>query len=186
MARTPRRRREPRPVLTPEEHALFLEAVEGTTPLPARDRAPLAPATPRPTPVATTRAMREADPPPARPISAESAGEIVSGRGAGVSHAQIAELRAGRIRPEDTLDLHGKNAAEAEVSLRRFLVDAARLHRRCVLIVHGRGLHSEGVAILRDLVISSLLGSLSGLVHSFATAHAKDGGPGATYVVIRA
>src|SRR5688572_1710720 len=147
MARTPRRRREPRPVLTPEEHALFLEAIEGTTPLPARDRTPLAPPTPRPVPVASTRAMRDIEPPPSRPITAESAGEFVSGRGAGVSHAQIAELRAGRIRPEDTIDLHGKNAADAEAALRRFLVDAQRLHRRCVLIVHGRGLHSDGVAI---------------------------------------
>src|SRR5215207_2717242 len=100
MARTPRPRRERRPVLTPEEHALFLEAIEGTTPLPARDRAPLAPATPRPAPVSSTRAMRDAEPPPVLPLTAESAGEFVSGRGAGVSRAQIAELRGGRVRPE--------------------------------------------------------------------------------------
>jgi DNA-nicking Smr family endonuclease len=185
MARTPKHRREPRQVLTPEEHALFLDAVSGAVPLSPRERQPLAPlAQPPTTPLA--RVLREPVLPPTSPLTVDSAGEIVSGRTAGVSHAQLAELRAGRIRPEDTIDLHGKNAVDAEAALRRFLVEAAHLRRRCVLVVHGRGLHSGGVAILRDMTIANLTGALSGLVHSFATAHARDGGPGATYVVIRA
>jgi DNA-nicking Smr family endonuclease len=187
MARTPKPRREPRPVLTPEERAMFMDAVAGAVPL--GDRVPLAPATPPRPPVeapTTPRALREAEPPPVVKLAIESAGEVVTARGPGVSHAQVAELRAGRVRPEETLDLHGMTAVPAEVALRRFLVDAARLHRRCVLVVHGRGLHSGGVAVLRDMVVSSLVGPLSGLVHSFATAHARDGGPGATYVVVRA
>jgi DNA-nicking Smr family endonuclease len=186
MARSPKPRREPRPVLTPEEQDLFMDAVAGAVPL--GDRVPLAPPAPRLSATAASAppALREAEPPPVAKLSVESAGEIVTARAPGVSHAQIAELRAGRVRVEDTLDLHGMTAAPAEAALRRFLVDAARLHRRCVLVVHGRGLHSGGVAVLRDLVIASLVGPLSGLVHSFATAHARDGGPGATYVVVRA
>jgi DNA-nicking Smr family endonuclease len=183
MARTPRSRREPRSLLTPEEQALFLEAVAGSVPL-SGDRTPLAPPPPRPLPIPAA-VMREPELPATVALTVDSSGETMSARAAGVSLAQLSELRAGRVRPEATLDLHGKNAVDAEAALRRFLVDAARHHRRCVLVIHGRGLHSGGLAILRDVVVSSLVGPLSGLVHSAATAAARDGGPGATYVLLR-
>ena len=55
--------------------------------------------------------------------------------------------------------------------------------RRCVLIIHGRGLHSEHGAPLREAVLAELLGPLSGFVHALATAAPADGGEGATYLV---
>src|SRR5262249_5374377 len=98
---------------------------------------------------------------------------------------QVAELRRGQLRPEASLDLHGKTVDEADQALRRFLSDSARVRRRCVLVIHGRGLHSGGPAVLRDMVIGALVGPLSGFVHCLATAAPPDGGAGATYVMVR-
>jgi DNA-nicking Smr family endonuclease len=89
------------------------------------------------------------------------------------------------VRPEASLDLHGKTVDEADAALRRFLAESARLRRRCVLVIHGRGLHSDGVAVLRDSVIDALTGALSGYVHCLSAAAPADGGAGATYVMVR-
>lgn len=164
--------------MTPEERDLFLESITGTVPLRARDRV-RQPVVPTGAPVL----VRELPSPVA--LTVEGDGERISGRAPGVNRVQIAELRAGRLRPEATLDLHGQTAAAAEVSLRGFLLDAAGLRQRCVLVIHGRGLHSDGVAVLRDTVFSALVGTMSGLVHAFASAAPPDGGAGATYVMVR-
>jgi DNA-nicking Smr family endonuclease len=163
-----------------DDEDVFRAAVAGARPLgeDRRDRV-------RVTAPAASPAARRAELPAPVALSVEGDGVMISARAPGVSRAQLAELRGGRVRPEATLDLHGKTAREADAALRRFLLDAAQLRRRCVLVVHGRGLHSEGVAVLRDGVICALVGDLSGLVHAFATAARGDGGAGATYVMPR-
>jgi DNA-nicking Smr family endonuclease len=69
--------------------------------------------------------------------------------------------------------------------LRQFLVDSKRIGRRRVLVIHGKGIHSDHGAPLRDAVLGELLGAASGLVHALASAAPTDGGEGATYVMIR-
>jgi len=69
--------------------------------------------------------------------------------------------------------------------LRTFLVEANRIGRRCVLLVHGKGTHSEHGAPLREAVLGQLLGECSGFVHAMSTAAPTDGGEGATYVMLR-
>lgn len=168
-----------RPEVPPEEQALFLEAVADAVPLEGdRERVRLE-RVPSPRPP-----RRRALPAPVA-LTVEGDGVVITARAPGVNRREVGELRAGRVRPEDTLDLHGHTAAAAEARLREFLVDAAALRRRCVLVVHGRGNHSGGVAVLRDTVIASLVGDLSGLVHAFATAARSDGADGATYVMVR-
>ena len=170
--------RPPRPRVSPEDEALFIEAAAGVTPLAARDRVRLDP--PRGAVVARPEPL-----PPAAALTVESEDGLVSGRAAGVNRAQLAALRAGKVRPEATLDLHGQSVAEAEPALARFLLESARLRRRCVLVVHGQGLHSGGLAVLRDQVVADLTGRASGLVHAFSPAAPSDGGRGATYVMLR-
>lgn len=157
---------------------MFIEAAAGVTPLAARDRVRLEP--PR------NQILPRREPlPPTAALTVEGDDGLVTGRAGGVNRAQVALLRGGQVRPEVTLDLHGKSGAEAEPALDQFLVEAARQRRRCVLIVHGQGLHSGGVAILRDLVVAALVGRASGLIHAFAPAAPSDGGRGATYVMLR-
>lgn len=165
-----------RPVISPEDQALFLAAIEGATPLAGRDRV----AVPRPAP----SLVRVVEPPPTVKLTVEGDSRSYTARGPGVSRAQVNELRNGKVRVEETLDLHGMTIEVGLARLREFVASAAQL-RRCVLIVHGRGLHSEHGAPLREAVLSELLGPLSGFVHALATAAPADGGEGATYLALR-
>jgi DNA-nicking Smr family endonuclease len=166
-----------KPALTPEEQAEFLAAIGGTTPLDGRDRVP-----PPPPPKAV---IKPAVLPAEVKLAVEGDASRYAARGPGVSRAQIDELRAGKLRVEDTLDLHGLATEPGRAALRQFTVEAARVGRRCVLIVHGKGTHSEVGAVLREAVLHELLGPLSGLVHALASAAPRDGGEGATYVMLR-
>ncbi|HWU88975.1 MAG TPA: Smr/MutS family protein, partial [Kofleriaceae bacterium] len=94
-----------------------------------------------------------------------------------------AALRDGKVHVEETLDLHGETVESGLGRLRTFLAGARG--RRCVLIVHGRGVHSEHGAPLREAVLTELLGPLSGLVHALATAAPAHGGEGATCLMLR-
>ena len=162
-----------RPILAPEDEAMFREAMGDVTPLGARDRVP-APKTP---PAVTKVAVL----PPEAKLTVDGDGHRYAARAPGVSHAQIAELRAGKVHPTATLDLHGTFVAPATQQLRQFMIESQRTGHRCVLIVHGRGLHSEQGAPLREAVLAELLGPISGLIHAFAV----DANAGATYVMLK-
>lgn len=162
---------------------MFLDAINGTVALSDSARA-LAPA-PQPPPRAQ---VTDRGPPPPAKLHIEVEGERYRARSAGVSKAQVAELAAGKRHVAATLDLHGKNALDAAEAIRAFL--GRQLAGQCVLLIHGKGLHSGpngsvGLPILRDATIEELLGPSSGLVQAFSTAAAKDGGEGATYVVVK-
>lgn len=164
-------------VLTPEDEALFREAMGGVTPLASRDRVNVPPPPPSP--------VRVVSLPPEVKLTVEGDSQRYAARSPGVSHAQVAELRAGKVRAEAKIDLHGQTVAPATAALRRFLIESRELGRRCVLVIHGKGTHSEHGAPLREAVLQQLLGPLSGLVHAFASAAPADGGEGATYVMLR-
>ena len=166
-----------RAAVAPEEQALFLEAVAGVKPLGDRDRAPVPP------PPASV--MKVVEIPPEVKLAVDGDSQRYAARGPGVSHAQIAELRSGKVRAEATLDLHGNTVAPALQQLRQFMIESRRLARRCVLVVHGKGTHSEHGAPLREAVLHELLGPLSGFVHALASAAPSDGGDGATCVMLR-
>ena len=161
-----------RPSVSPEDQALFLDAVRGAQPLAKRDRLAVPP--PPPSPVAVSEL------PPEVKLSVEGDAQRYAARAPGVSLSQVAELRTGKVHLEATLDLHGATTASAIEQLRAFLAEARRVGRRRVLIVHGKGMGA-----LREAVVADLLGPLSGLVHAFASAAPGDGGEGATIVMLR-
>jgi DNA-nicking Smr family endonuclease len=166
-----------RPAVSPEDQAIFLEAMGGVKPLESRDRVNVPPPPPS--------VVKVVELPPEVKLTVDGDPQRYAARGPGVSHAQISDLRAGKLRAEETLDLHGQTIAPALAQLRQFLIEQRRLGRRCVLIVHGKGTHSDVGAPLREAVLHELLGPLSGLVHAFASAAKSDGGDGATYVMLR-
>jgi DNA-nicking Smr family endonuclease len=142
-----------------------------------RDRVPLPPAPPS--------VVKVAELPPEIKLSVEGDTRCFTARAPGVSLSQVAELRTGKVNLEATLDLHGCTVDVALAQLRQFLVDSKRIGRRRVLVIHGKGIHSDHGAPLRDAVLGELLGAASGLVHALASAAPTDGGEGATYVMIR-
>ncbi|HVK87263.1 MAG TPA: Smr/MutS family protein [Kofleriaceae bacterium] len=167
-----------RPVVSAEEQALFLDAIDGTVPLAGRDRVPVRPQ--------RARVTKSAVLPPEVTLAVEGDGQRYAARAPGVSRAQIVELRDGKVRAEDTLDLHGEHVERGVTRLRSFLLESSHLGRRCVLVVHGKGTHSAHGAPLRDAVLADLLGACSGFVRALSTAAPADGGEGATYVLLRA
>ena len=113
-------------------------------------------------------------------------GERSEGLAAGIDRAHLARLRRGEQRVERRIDLHGMTAAEARRELTAELRAAFADGVRCVLVVHGRGLHSEGGAVLKGGVVDWLIAApLASFVLAFASAQPRDGGPGASYVLLR-
>ena len=102
----------------------------------------------------------------------------------GIDRREIRKLTRGDYVAADRRDLHGMTATDACASVRAF-VEASRQHgRRCICIVHGRGLHSEGqIAVLKARVRECLRAHAA--VLAYADAPPSDGGGGAVYVLLR-
>jgi len=102
----------------------------------------------------------------------------------GIGRRDVKKLKRGEFVVEGELDLHGRTAADACASVRRFIENSRHRGHRCVCIVHGRGLHSEGTAsVLRPRVRECLRASPS--VLAYASAPRAHGGAGAVYVLLR-
>ncbi|MFC2146132.1 Smr/MutS family protein [Acidobacteriota bacterium] len=59
--------------------------------------------------------------------------------------------------PQVELDLHGNTAVEAEKRTEAFIENARREKIRTVRIIVGKGLHSEGKAVLPDMVEEKII-----------------------------
>jgi DNA-nicking Smr family endonuclease len=115
-------------------------------------------------------------------------------RGAGVEASVpslgrrvLRRLRQGEPSPERIIDLHGKKRGTARRHLDDGVALALAAGERVLVVVHGRGLHSEdGAPILKTLVPEWLsTPPLRAHVLAFTPAPARDGGDGALYVLLR-
>jgi len=113
--------------------------------------------------------------------------EFIEGASPGTDRNLLRALRRGDFSLQGQLDLHGMTQAEAKAAVERFLTDSRRAKKRCVLIVHGRGLHSQDqVPVLKEQLKVWLSQKRIGqMVLAFATARPQDGGAGAVYVLLR-
>ena len=124
-----------------------------------------------------------APPAPTRPDSQDD-GTDEDFAAPGVDRRELRKLKRGEYAVGDRRDLHGLTAAEACASVQRFIDSSRHCHHRCICIVHGRGLHSEGKAsVLRARVRAFLKTHRS--VLAYADAPWSDGGAGAVYVLLR-
>ncbi len=97
----------------------------------------------------------------------------------------VKRLHRGECSVQDYIDLHGLIEDEAEAELVEFLEDSRRRGFSCVKVIHGRGLRSPGEPVLKLMVSRLLKGALSKHVRAYATAPPKDGGLGATYILLK-
>ncbi|HAE21683.1 MAG TPA: DNA mismatch repair protein MutS [Spirochaetaceae bacterium] len=81
------------------------------------------------------------------------------------------------------LDLHGKTATEAESALADFFNAARARSSRKLLIIHGKGLHSEGESVLGTLVARWL--ERCPAAGRNGKADRTQGGSGATWVLVK-
>lgn len=121
--------------------------------------------------------------PPAMAVPLREDGWILA-HTPGVGKAELAAFRQGKRRPGATLDLHGKKAAEVAGALAAF-VQAARLRGVGIaLVIFGRGNHSVGGAVLRDVTYDLVVGGSIVGVLAIASARPVDGGLGAAYLLV--
>ena len=92
----------------------------------------------------------------------------------------------GRIAIDATLDLHGYNQAAAHLALHQFLACAKAHHRRCVLVITGKGATSTGSGILRRRFLEWIdERDIRESISRVASAHQRHGGAGAFYVFLK-
>jgi len=103
----------------------------------------------------------------------------------GLQRRVLTRLRRGNWAVQDELDLHQMNSAAATRSIRHLLDDAEARGRRCVKIIHGKGLRS-GPAGPRLKTVTARVLSRHPRVLAFASAPPADGGTGAVYVLLKA
>lgn len=102
----------------------------------------------------------------------------------GIDRREIRKLKREEYPVTARRDLHGLKTTEAAASVRRFVDNSRHNGHRCICIVHGRGLHSEGnVSILKARVRECL--RTHPAVLAYADAPQSDGGAGAVYVLLR-
>ncbi|BDG09191.1 Smr/MutS family protein [Anaeromyxobacter paludicola] len=113
--------------------------------------------------------------------------EFIEGRVNGLDPQIVRRLRKGEFAVQGHVDLHGLTRAEARAEVEAFLRAARTAGKRCVLVVHGRGLHSDDqVPVLKEALKTWLAqGRFARHVLAFASARPSDGGTGAVYVLLR-
>lgn len=167
----------------PEDEALFRHAMGGVTPI--RDDGRIAPApAARPPRRRHPAAMAPA---PASEIALSAAddrtapGEYLAN---GVSRLTLRKLRRGHYPLQDRLDLHGLDTDGALSLLLEFLQLVSRRRLRCVLVIHGKGLHTQGgEGILKSRVRNWLARREE--VMAYCEASPTLGGSGAVLLLLK-
>jgi DNA-nicking Smr family endonuclease len=100
----------------------------------------------------------------------------------GISHKTLKKLRKGQYSVEAKLDLHGMSVEKAREATKSFLQQSLTRQVRVVLIIHGKGHHSQ-TPILKNK-LNQWLRSLP-FVLAFCSASPLHGSRGATYVLLK-
>jgi DNA-nicking Smr family endonuclease len=112
--------------------------------------------------------------------------EYMEGYVEGVNPITLEKLRAGEFSVQKSLDLHGHGLEEADVLFDEFVRDAVRSGLNCVRIIHGRGLKSKGIPLLKEQLKAWIVRAMHRKwVIAFSSARMRDGGPGATNILLR-
>jgi DNA-nicking Smr family endonuclease len=118
----------------------------------------------------------------------EESGDTIAGRAPDVSVKILRALRSGEPPVQARLDLHGRVRDEAVRGVERFVAAARARGAKTALVIHGRGHNSEsGGAVLRPAVwrwLASPAAARAGVM-AFASARPRDGGAGATVILLR-
>ncbi|MDR0443794.1 MAG: Smr/MutS family protein [Treponema sp.] len=86
-------------------------------------------------------------------------------------------------KPDDILDIHGLSGGEAHLSLNQFFINAKTNGFDKLRIIHGKGNHSQGDAVL-DRVVRSFIEQCPYAGES-GYEKASHGGSGATWVLLK-
>jgi len=114
-------------------------------------------------------------------------GDTVNNRDAEESNGRTgAQERRRRLRnkkPDAELDIHGQNRGEAWQSLEKFFGESRVKGLEKLLIIHGKGNHSEGESVLKRVVMEFI--EHCPYAGESGRGKASAGGEGATWVLLK-
>ncbi|MDR2742196.1 MAG: Smr/MutS family protein [Treponema sp.] len=87
-------------------------------------------------------------------------------------------------KPDATLDLHGLTRDEAWTSMETFFEESRQKELEKVLLIHGKGNHSEGEAVLKRAVLQFI--EKCPYAGESGQPNVELGGSGATWVLLKA
>lgn len=174
--------------MTDDDLAAFRAAVADAKPLPASGRVHLGGPMPPPRPLqhlADERAaLKESLHGSISLQDRLEGGDEPSYLRVGLAVSVLRDLRRGRWVVQEEIDLHGLNRDEARLLLAGFLAECLHYGKRCVRVVHGKGLGSpQKISILRQLVRGWLMQRDE--ILAYCQAKPQDGGEGALIVLLR-
>ncbi|HEX2891827.1 Smr/MutS family protein [Vineibacter terrae] len=169
--------------------ALFRAAMKDARPLKGRGRRVERPLPGRVRPPASEK-PRPAAPPPRAATARPSPPALDPAGATGLDRATADRLRRGRLIPDARLDLHGLTLAEAERALSRFLERAQATGCRVVLVITGKGQRAQegrpaGGRIRAEFPHWLNRPSNRARIYGVRAAHARHGGGGAFYVMVK-
>ena len=173
-----------------EERALFEEAMADVRRIEADQRAP-EPVWRPPTTVSEREleVLRELDAivNGASSFELHDSDEYIQGKVPGLDPRTLKQLAKGEFTIQADIDLHGSDAATARGLVERFVLHSHERGLRCIRIVHGKGKRSPGgePVLKRQLPRWLARGPARRLVLAYTTAAPRDGGLGASYVLLR-
>ncbi len=102
----------------------------------------------------------------------------------GIQKQTLRKLRRGYYPIESELDLHGMTVAMAKVALTDFLKKCHQTSRRCVRIIHGKGLGSKDKKPVIKNKLNYWLQHRDDVL-AYCSARQIDGGTGAIYLILK-
>ena len=112
--------------------------------------------------------------------------EYMEGYVEGINPLIMEKLRKGEFSVQQVIDLHGLSIEGARETFEYFLSNAVKKGLRCVKVIHGRGLRSKRDPTIKDYLKTWILRAMHRKwVTAFSNATMSDGGPGATYILLR-
>lgn len=94
-------------------------------------------------------------------------------------------LKRGKVIPDRVIDLHGYTVADAHAVLSTALDDAAADGARVLLVITGKGRSDRPSRIKAELADWLQSGALRHRIAALRPAHARHGGGGAHYLILR-
>lgn len=109
--------------------------------------------------------------------------DTVLGEGGEPESPAARRKRLHALRPEASIDLHGLTRDDAWARLEAFFADCRRRGLSKVLIIHGKGTHSENDPVLKGVVRLFLERN----PHAGESGHSThgEGGSGSTWVILK-
>jgi DNA-nicking Smr family endonuclease len=120
-----------------------------------------------------------------RKLNVTNMPEYMEGYAEGINPVTLEKLKNSEFSIQKTLDLHGFSLEDAQKTFEEFITDSIKNGLNCVKVVHGRGLKSRNVPVLKDNLKSWIIRAINRKwVTAFSSARMCDGGPGATCILL--